>query len=262
MKEKPNHGIIIRMKVRQSEFPIYPSINLAVLGVLGLRMVRRKKSFRQDAIRYTQRLRPPICYLGLENIPACGHYQVHVNHYARPGFNTAWIALALSAVLPTEITWIVADQWVFEGNSMRFLLHPAMRYILSSIRQVYGFLPMPTMVPGYSDVLERSAAVRRVIRYIHNHPMAIIGLTPEGQDSPQKGVYLAPTGAGKFILQLSRMKLPILPVVIIEKDGYLIVKFGALFNLPMEIDVPPSQVDETIRVIEHDQLLELYNSVA
>jgi 1-acyl-sn-glycerol-3-phosphate acyltransferase len=250
------------MNARQSEFPSYPSINLAALGVLGLRMIRRKKSFRRDARIYTSHLRPPVRYLGLENIPARGPYQIHINHYARPGFNTAWIALSVSAVQPAEVTWVVADQWVFEGNPVRFLLRPAMRYILASIRQVYGFLPMPTMVPGYSDMPERSAAVRRVIRYCRNHPMAIIGLTPEGQDSPQHGVHLAPTGAGKFILQLNRMKLPILPAAMVEKDGCLTVKFGLVFDLPAEIDVPRSQVDKTIRVIVRDQLLELYNSIA
>ena len=249
------------MKARQTEFPLYPSINLAVLGVLGLRMFRCKRSFRQDAKRYTSRLRPPIRYLGLENIPERGPYQIHVNHYARPGFSTAWIALLVSAVQPAEITWVVADQWVFEGNPMRFLLRPAMRYILASIRRVYGFLPMPTMVSGYSDMPERSAAVRRVIYYCRSHPMAIIGLTPEGQDSPQHGVYLAPTGAGKFILQLNRMKLPILPTAIVEKDGYLTVKFGLVFDLPEEIDVPRSQVDETIRVIVRNKLLDLYHSI-
>jgi hypothetical protein len=250
------------MNARQSEFPLYPSINLAALGVLGLRMFRRKKSFRREARIYASRLRPPIRYLGLENIPMMGPYQIHVNHYARPGFNTAWIALSVSAVQPAEVTWVVADQWVFEGNPLRFLLCPAMRYILASIRQVYGFLPMPTMVPGYSDMPERSAAVRRVIRYSRSKHQAIIGLTPEGQDSPQHGVHLAPTGAGKFILQLNRMKLPILPAAVIEKDGYMTVKFGLVFDLPAEIDVPRSQVDKTIRVIVRDQLLELYNSIA
>lgn len=250
------------MKAGPAEFPLYPSINLGVLGVLGLRLFQRQKSFRQDAKRYTGRLRPPVRYLGLENIPARGPYQILVNHYARLGFNTAWIALALSAVQPAEVIWVVADQWVFEGNPLRFLLGPAMRYILSSLRRVYGFLPMPTMVPGYSDMPERSAAVRRVIRYSRSRPMAIIGLTPEGRDSPPRGVHLAPTGAGKFILQLNRMKLPILPAAIVEKDGCLTVKFGRAFDLPAEINVPRSQVDETIRVLVRDRLLELVHSIA
>jgi hypothetical protein len=249
------------MKARQSEFPHYPSINLAVLRVVGLRIFRREKSFRQYARRFANRLHPPIHYQGLENIPASEPYQILVNHYTRPGFSTAWIAIAISAVQPAEVTWVVADQWVFEGNLFRFLLRPAMRAILASIRRVYGFLPMPTMVPGYSNMPERSVAVRRVIRYSRDHPMAIIGLTPEGQDSPPLGVHLAPSGAGKFILQLNRMKLPILPAAIVEKDGCLTVKFGPVFDLPAEIHVPRSQVDETIRGIVRDRLMELVNSI-
>jgi hypothetical protein len=250
------------MQARRSEFPLYPSINPAVLGVLGLRIFHRQKSFRQEAGNMICRLRPPIRYLGLENIPAAGPYQIHVNHYARPGFSTAWIALALSAVQPAEVTWIVADQWVFERHPLRFLLRPAMRTILASFRQVYGFLPMPTMLPGYSDMPERSAAVRGVIRHCQAHPMAIIGLTPEGRDSPPVGVHLAPPGAGRFILQLNRMELPILPAAILEKDGILTVNLGRLYDLPAEIDLPRSQVDETIRTIVRDQLLELYHSIA
>jgi hypothetical protein len=250
------------MKAGRPEFPTYPSINPAVLGVLGLRLLGRRKSFRQDATRMTGRLRPPIRYLGLENIPASGPYQIHVNHYARPGFNTAWIALAVSAVQPVEVAWVVADQWVFEGNPLRFLLTPAMRFILASFRRVYGFLPMPTMLPGYSDMPERSAAVRRVIRYCRSHPMAILGLTPEGWDSPPQGVHLAPAGAGRFILQLNRMKLPILPAAMREKDGCLTVKFGRAYDLPAEIDLPRSQVDEAMRVIVRDRMLELYHAIA
>jgi len=250
------------MKAGRSEFPLYPSINLAVLGVVGLRILHQQRSFCQDARRTISHVRPSIRYLGLEAIPERGPYQIHVNHYGRPSFSTAWIALALSAVQPAETTWIVADQWVFEGNPLRFLLLPAMRHILASIRKVYGFLPMPTMVPGYSDMPERSAAVRCVIRYSSSHPMAIVGLTPEGQDSPQHSVHLAPTGAGKFILHLNRMKIPILPAAILEKDGVLTVKFGPLYDLPTEIDIHPSLVDEFMRVIVRDRLLELYHSIA
>jgi hypothetical protein len=254
--------IITRMKSKQSEFPRYPSINPAVLGVLILRLFRRRKSFLREAGRLIRRGRPPIRYLGLENIPARGPYQIHANHYARPGISTAWIALALSAVQPAEVTWIVADQWVFEGHPLRFLLIPAMRNILASMRWVYGFLPMPTMVPGYSEMSERSTSVRSVIRYCQSHPEAIIGLTPEGRDSPPSGVYLAPPGAGKFILHLNRMEIPILPAALLEKDGILTVIFGRPYDLPTKIDLPPSQVDEALRVIVRDKLLELYHSIA
>ncbi len=249
------------MKAGPAEFPLYPSINLGVLGVLGLRLLRRQKSFRQDARRFTGRLRPPVRYLGLENIPAGGPYQIHVNHYARPRFNTAWIALALSAVQPAEVTWVVADQWVFEGNPLGFLLGPAMRYILASLRRVYGFLPMPTMVPGHADLPERSAAVRGVIRYSRSHPAAILGLTPEGWDSPPGGVNLAPAGAGKFILRLNRMKLPILPAAMAEKDGCLTVTFGQMFDLPAGIEVPRAQVDERVRLLVRERMVELLNSI-
>jgi hypothetical protein len=250
------------MKMQPPEFPRYPSINLTGLEVLVLRMLRRRKSFRRDATRLTGRMSPPVRYLGLEYIPASGPYLLLANHYARPGFSTAWIALVLSAVQPAEVTWVVVDEWVFEDSRLRFLLVPAMGFFLTSIRRVYGFLPMPTMLRGHSDMPARAAAVRKVLRYCRSHPEAVIGLTPEGWDSPPHGVKLSPPGAGRFILRLNRMHMPILPAAIAEKDGCLVVKFGPQFNLTEEHGVSQSQIDETVRSLIRERLLRLYQSIA
>ncbi len=254
------------MRSTDPDLPRYPSITLAVLGVLVLRLFGLRRSFRRDSQSIIARLRPPVRYLGLEHIPACGPYQLHANHYARPGFGTQWIALALSAVQPAEVAWVMADQWVWEGHPLRFVLVPGMRFIRSSFRRVYGFLPMPTMVPGYSDMPRRSAAVRRILRTVREHPAGILGLTPEGWDSPPGGVGLPPPGAGRFILQLNRMGLPILPAAVTELDGCLTVRFGPPYDLvaPTSLggvspDAERSRafVDETIRAIVRDRLLEL-----
>ena len=244
----------------QFTFPRYPSIISTGLAVIAARILGHKRSLHTDAIRLTAKIIPPVIVEGVENIPTSGGYLIVVNHYVRAGYNTAWNALALAAVIPEEIAYIMSEAWAFTGNPSGFLLRPLMRSFLASINRVYGFLSMPSMVKGLSTPLSRAAAVRRVIQFVRTHPNAIIGLAPEGQDSPLDGVGLAPAGGGKFMLQLNRMGLPLLPVTVAENSGQLIVKFGQAFDITVEADTPPEKVDESVRRAVRDRLFELYRS--
>ena len=248
------------MSSSPQSYPSYPSIIPAVLRVILTRMCHRKKSLRADALRLTSRITPPVIVEGTENIPASGGYVLVVNHYARPGFSTAWIAFSLAASIPTEITYIMSEAWAFTGNPLGFLLRPLMKFVLACINEVYGFLPMPSMVEGFSDPRSRAAAVRRVIEFGRAHPSAVIGLAPEGQDSPEQGIGLAPSGGGKFILHLNRMGFKILPVVVQERSGKLITRFGQVFNIALEPDLPSFAIDEFVRRSIRDQLLALLDS--
>jgi 1-acyl-sn-glycerol-3-phosphate acyltransferase len=196
----------------------------------------------------------------MANIPLSGGYVVVLNHFARPGFSTAWIALSLAASIETEIAFIMSDAWVFAGNPLGFILRPLMKFVLASLKEVYGFLPMPSMVAGFSDPRSRAAAVRRAIEFGRAHPSAVIGLAPEGQDSPEHGVGLAPAGGGKFILHLNRMGFKLLPVVAYERDGELITRFGQVFNIAMEPGLPQDAIDEFVRRSVREQLLDLLDS--
>ena len=241
-------------------YPKYPLIIPSVLRVIFTKMLGRKRSLRADALRLTGRITPPVKVEGSRNIPASGGYVVVINHYARPGFNIAWTALSLAASIQTEITYIMSDAWAFTGNPLGFLLRPVMRFVLASINEVYGFLPMPSMVAGFSDPRSRAAAVRRAIEFGRTHPAAIIGLAPEGQDSPEHGVGLAPAGGGKFILHLNRMGFKLLPVVAYERDGELITRFGQVFNIAMEPGLPQDAIDGYVRRSIQDQLLALLDT--
>jgi 1-acyl-sn-glycerol-3-phosphate acyltransferase len=242
-------------------FPHYPSIIAAGLSVLTARLSGRKKSLRTDALKLTGRISPPVKVEGIENIPATGGFLIAINHYSRAGYNTAWNALSIAAAIPQEITYIMSEAWAFEGNLFGFILRPFMRFMLASINRVYGFLSMPSMVEGFSTPLSRAAAVRRVIEFVRTHPNAVIGLAPEGQDSPLRGVGLAPNGGGKFMLHLNRMGLPILPAAVAESSGQLILKFGPVFNIPSSLSMPPSQVDEYVRIHVRDRIGELYSAI-
>jgi len=244
----------------QFTFPRYPSIISTGLAVIAARILGHKRSLHTDALRLTGRITPPVIAKGVENIPTSGGYLIVINHYVRPGYNTAWNALALAAIIPEEITYIMSEEWAFTGNPFGFLMRPLMRSFLASISWVYGFLSMPSMVKGLSTPLSRAAAVRRVIKFVRAHPNAIIGLSPEGQDSPRNDVGLAPAGGGKFMLQLNRMGLPLLPVVVVENPGQLTVKFSQVFDVTVEADTPPEKVDESVRRAVRDRLFELYRS--
>ena len=210
-----------------------------------------------DALRLVTRNSPPVIAEGMANIPASGGYVVVVNHYSRPGFNTAWTALSLAAVIEPEITFIMSEAWAFTGNPLGFLLRPLMKYVLASINEVYGFLPMPSMVEGFSDARSRAAAVRRVIKFGRAHPSAVIGLAPEGQDSPHQGVGLAPGGGGKFILHLNRMGFQLLPAVVQEKSGKLSIRFGQAFNIALDSGLPADAIDGFVSRSIREQLLAL-----
>lgn len=198
---------------------------------------------------------------GIDNIPDRDGYLIIFNHYARPGFNTAWIALALANVIPDPIHFIMSEAWAFEGNPFGFLLRRVMRYVLANITRAYEFLPMPAMVEGYSDAKSRAAAVRRVILFSRMHPHAVIGLAPEGKDSPPGDIGLAPTGGGKFILYLNRMGLPILTVFVTEKSGRLVIKIGELFNLPDNQNLRAGEVDTFIRAYIQNRLRKLSTQI-
>ena len=239
-------------------YPVYPGVNSAVLKTLLARLFHRKRSLHADSLRLCAKVAPPIRCTGVENLPARGPLLLTANHYSRPGFSTTWIAAGISAALPVEVTWIMSDEWLFEGNPFAFVLRPLMRFVLRSITLTYGFLPMPTMVQGFSTAQQRSSAVRGVIEYLRAHPDAVVGLTPEGMDIPDGKLGLPPAGAGRFIYHLNQMGLPVLPVGVYEKDGCLQIHFGRAYSLLNEA-MSPSQMDLAVRqtVMQHiGQLLD------
>lgn len=228
-------------------FPAYPSVNPFALRAVAARLFGQVRSVRTDALALAARVNPPIRYTGLENLPAHGPLLLTANHYSRPGFNTAFIAVGISAALPVEVTWIMSNEWLFQGNPFAFVLRPAMRFVLRSLTLAYDFLPMPTMIPGFSTPQQRSAGVRQTIERLRARPDSVLGLTPEGMDVPGGGLGLPPAGSGKFILYMHQMGLPILPVAVCEQDGCLCIRFGSAYSLPAELSASPKDTDFAIR---------------
>lgn len=237
--------------------PQYPSIYAAVLRVVFYSLLGRVCSFRSDALSLVARLRPAPQYFGLENLPAAGPCLLTANHYSRAGFSTAWIALGISAVIPREVTWITVTEWVYPGQRREILLRPVMRFILKHIRKGYGFLAMPTMVRGYATPQQRTAGVRAVLHAVQQNPSIILGLTPEGMDFPGGQIGTPPPGAGKFMLHLNRMGLPILPVAVSEIDQKLTIRFGKKFDLDLPPDIPAAEIDPFVSRSVMDRIARL-----
>jgi hypothetical protein len=194
------------------------------------------RSFHCNGAACIGRLRPPLQALGEEYIPRCGPCIVTFNHYYRPGFNAWWMALAIAALVPLEMHWVMTGELTFPGKWYAPLGKAGSRWLLKRLAGVYGFTAMPPMPPRPQDVEARARAVRAVLSYVKDHPDAILGLAPEGGDNVPTGALAQPApGAGRFISLLVSRGFGIAPAGVYEGDGALCLRFGEAYNL----EVPP-----------------------
>jgi len=227
----------------------YPAIEPVALRTIAGSMLGYHRSLRSDALRMTAKLHPALQVSGREHIPAAGPCLITANHYSRPGFPTAWIGLSISSVIPQEVTWITVTEWVYPGQWREHILRPVMRFALKGIRHGYDFLAMPTMVPGYASSLQRADGVRKVMHAVRQNPNIVLGLTPEGMDFPGGSLGTPPPGAGRFILALNQLGLPLLPVAVFENQGALTLRFGECYNIFLSQDLPSGEVDDFVSTL-------------
>jgi hypothetical protein len=227
--------------------PYYPSIIPTVLKCLLARITGRKRSAHMDAVHLCAQVQPPILYDGMEHLDLKRPYVVTVNHFARTGFSTAWIALGVSAALPPEVIWIMSNEWLFLDSKFAFILRPLMRFVLKGITDAYSLIPMPTMVQGYSTSQARAAGVRETVQRVRADKNCIVGIAPEGMDSPEGGLMLPPSGVGRFLLQLQQMGLSLLPAAVFEAEDSLHIRFGPAYHLEPSEDQTSIAVDLAAR---------------
>lgn len=202
----------------------------------------RRRNFLQEARSCAARLRPPLQVTGEPFVPRTGPCVVTVNHYARPGFHAWWLTLAVSAVVPVPIHWVVTAAWTYPGGLRRRLLTPLSRRLFRRMAAVYGFTCMPPMPPDPAEVAARAAAVRRVLAFARQAPNPVIGLAPEGRDAPGGVLQMPPPGAGRFLLSLAGLGLAVVPVGLFERDG-LVVHFGPAYQLSVPAGLSPEERD-------------------
>jgi hypothetical protein len=216
----------------------YPRYSYPIHMLAGLvldALLDRHRKFADDARACLARLSPPLRVLGARNIPTGGSYVITPNHYYRRGFASQWSALAVSALIPADVHWVMTGELTFPARPWFALLgKPLSRLALGRVAQVYGFTAMPPMPPRPRDVAARAGAVRRVLRYAATAADPIIALAPEGGDQPYGRLSMPPSGAGRFCLLLAEAGLRFLPVGIYERNGQLNLHFGELYTLHAE----------------------------
>lgn len=175
-------------------------------------------------------LRPPLLVKGSPVIP--GACVITINHYARPGFQAWWLALAVSAVLPAEVHWVVTAEWRYADRWRSATITPVSRWVLRRIAAVYGFTRMPPMPPRPGEEMQRALAVREILRYARQVERPVIGLAPEGGDFAAPGrVAELPAGVGRLLLHLSSLGLLVLPVGAYEVGDRFCLNFGLPYHL-------------------------------
>lgn len=212
---------------------IYPHYALqaqTIAAMMASFLTRQKRSFREDAIALVKGIQPKPCVLGSIPDPPPGGMVLLVNHYNRPSFQAWWIALSISSVLPFDLHWVVTSGWVYEDYLHSGTITPISRWLLRKIAFSYDFTSMPAMPPRLEETEQRASAVLKLLRYVRSSSQPLIGLAPEGYDSPGGQLQQPPEGAGRLLAHLSREGLKWQPVGIYEQDGYMYLRFGPLMN--------------------------------
>jgi hypothetical protein len=215
-----------------------------IRGLAASLLLGGRRSFRRDAQLCLERLKPPLRIRGEEHIPQSGPCLVTFNHYYRPGFNAWWLALALAAVVPLDIHFVMTSELTWPGKWYAPLGRTGSRWLLQRFSKIYGFTSMPPMPSRKKDVAARARSVREFLSYARAHPQAVLALAPEGGDNPPTGALAQPSsGAGRFIFLLAGMGFPILPVGAYEEVGEFCLHFGASYQLQVPGSLKPDGKD-------------------
>ena len=239
------------------KYPSYSDPSNIIAGLVRDEILYHHRVFREDAEACIQQVKPPLQVLGKENLPQSGPCVITCNHYYRPGFAAQWVAIAISAVVPSDIHWIITGELTFSGKWYAQFGIAISRFILERGARVYGFTTMPPMPPRPRDVEARAASVRKVLEFVKHTKNPIIGLAPEGGDQIGGQLTMPASGAGRFSLLLAAQGLRFAPVGVYESDGELCLHFGETYDLYVERNLSSDEKDKHAAQImmEHIALL-------
>ncbi len=153
---------------------------------------------------------------------------VTVNHYSSPDFRAWWLAILISANIPANIHWVVTSGWTNSGWLTGFT-----HWLFPLGARLLGFTSMPAMPPDPTETEQRAAAVRHALQYTRQTTRPVIGMAPEGNDSPGGVLGTLPAGVGRFMLLLSQHCPQILPVGVWTEGGIIHLKFGKPYPLEL-----------------------------
>jgi 1-acyl-sn-glycerol-3-phosphate acyltransferase len=233
-------------------FPLRLAAKIAWSALRG-----EARSFAEDARRLTAALPEPLQVRGRQHIPTRGPLLVTCNHYTRPGLPAWWMTLAISAVLPYPVHWIVTSAFTFHGHPLLERLTPLTSLAMRRLALVYDFSLMPPMPPAKptsapsraANAALGASAVRQVLRRVKADPQAVIGLAPEGRDSTDLSLLPPLPGVGRFVNHLSCAGLEILPAGLFEDGRALVLHFGLPYRLDLPAGLSPAELDAHAAVV-------------
>jgi hypothetical protein len=220
----------------------------------------RRRDFRRDAKACLEHLDPPLNVLGKENIPRHGPCVVTVNHYHRAGFGAQWFALAIAALVPAPMHWIITGEFTHPGKWYEPLTALGSRILLKRIARIYGFTTMPPMPPRPRDVQARAASVRAALEYVKRARDPVLGLAPEGYDPPDEVLTRPAPGVGRFGLLLARAGLTFFPVGAYEAEGVFHLHFGERYELSVGVHLSAAEKDDRAMQIIMERIARLLPS--
>jgi len=204
-------------------------------------LLGRRRCFPGDAAQLYRTIVPSPRVEGLQWVPRSGGLVIAFNHYSSRSFASWWNAIAITGALgsvrslaPDEGVWLMAGAWTYPDPVRQRVVTPLTKRAFARVARVYGFVAMPPMPPRPQEVEARAQAVRRALAIASRAQPPVIGISPEGRDSPDASLIEPPPGAGRFLLLLAA-SLPILPVGVYEEGAQLVVRFG----LPFALQAPP-----------------------
>lgn len=197
-----------------------------------------RRGTRRDLDDFTRqvvaRMQPPPLVEGLENLPADPRFVLAANHYQRKGL---WILHPASALtqavvlkygpLSPPVRWLVTANWPrwrlgpFSFRSPGDLLLP---------RVAHALWAYPVSFHG-ADPAFTARSLRALLRELPQLGCPI-GLFPEGAAGVAGRIGPALPGIDRLLRLVSR---PVVPALIGERDGRLVIRFGA--PLEPECDV-------------------------
>ncbi len=216
-----------------------------VLRLAAAGFTNRNRSFRVDA-RSALRSAPSYLMEGAELIPPAGPFLLVINHFNHPRIPIWWPVLLLSASMPGDIHWVMTAAWTYSGWLSRKTLGPLSAWAFARIARVYGFTNIPVMPPRPGEEELRAAAVRRVMQQAQSQPRGIIGLAPEGHNTPDLSLGWPPPGSGRFLYALSRKLHRVLPVGICNDENQLVLRIGPPFEISSSSTESRPELDRLI----------------
>jgi hypothetical protein len=207
--------------------PHYPLLNSTSLRIALAVLLARRRSFLRDAQALVSRLDPPPAVEGEVPDLTGGGWVVAMNHYVSPTLRAWWLGLSVTAALGEEVHWVMSTAWTYADPLRSRLVTPVTEWVFRRTALVYGFISMPPMPPRPWEVEARARAVREVLQSVKANRHLVIGLAPEGGDSPGSALMVPPPGVGRFLALLFRMNLRCLPVGIHEAEGRICIRLGS-----------------------------------